>query len=120
MRRINANEFTRMKTTAGESMNDTCSILTYTKSQDTLGQEIKTLFSTASNVACGFQYNNPKITYRGAIISLDADAILRLPLSQSININNEITCRGNTYKISGIQNGITVNIIPLTRSDVND
>lgn len=119
MRLLSTLEKARAIQTALETLNDLCSIHTPTTTQDTFGQQSKT-WATTNNVACGFNPNTPKKSYRDGTVTLDCDAILRLALTQSMDIHKEITCRGNRYKIQGVQNGITVYIIPLKRVETND
>jgi len=119
MRKLQSGEITRMKTTASESLNDTCSVHTPTFQTNTLGERTVFSWSTSANVECGFTTKLPYKTYRGDIVTLDADGVLRLPLTYSININNEITCRNKRYKVDGITAGLTVWIITLKRVDLN-
>jgi len=119
MRLISASEKLRMTQTATESFNDLCDIHSPTITQDSLGEQSKT-WSTVSNVACGFAPNTPRKSYRGEIATLDCDAVLRLATSTSFDVNKEVTCKGNRYKVQGLQTGKTCAVATLKRVDVND
>lgn len=119
MRKINNYEVERMTSTTIESFSDTCTVHTPTITSNSLGEQSKT-WSSTSNVACGFNPSNTYKTIRGEVITLDCDAILRLPLSQSISVEKEITVNSNRYKIQGVTTGKTVKIVPLKRVDTNE
>lgn len=119
MRQLNTYDTSRMKAVAAETFNDTCSIHTPTITTISLGKQSKT-WSSVDNVSCGFNPSNATKTYRGEVISFDWDAVMRLPISTSIDSKKEITCRGNRYRVHGITEGITVNIITLKRVDSNE
>lgn len=118
MRKLNSYDASRMAANATESLNDICSIHTPSKTMSSLGEQITT-WATATNISCGFNPSNAYKSIRGEVITLDCDAILRLPLSQNISIEQEITVNSNRYKIQGITTGRTVKIVPLKRVDTN-
>lgn len=119
MRKISTTEKNKMTSTQVESLNDTCVIHTPTFTQNSLGEQSAS-WANSSSIDCGFNPSNAVKNYRGEIISLDCDAVLRLPIAQTISANHEVTARGNRYKVNGITQGNSVNIITLKRSDAND
>ena len=103
-----------MKTTAESTFNDTCSIHAITITGVALGENTTTEVTT-NNIPCGFTETNTYKNWRGEIVTYNADAILRLSLTRSIDTSDEITVRGNRYKVQGINIGRTIKIIPLNR-----
>jgi hypothetical protein len=109
----------RLKSIAESSFTDSCVIYTPTVTALSLGKQTKT-WATSSNVACGFNPSNAMKTYRGEVITFDCDALLRLPLTTAMDTTKEVSCRGQRYRVSGITQGKTVNIIQLKRCDPNE
>lgn len=118
MRKLSTTEKTKMTSTQVESLNDLCVIHTPTFTQNTLGEQSAS-WANSSSISCGFNPSNAVKNYRGEIISLDCDAVLRLALTQTISVNNEVTARSIRYKVNGITQGNGVFIVTLKRSDVN-
>jgi hypothetical protein len=119
MRKLSTTEKTRMTSTQVESFNDTCIIHSPTFTQDSLGERTAT-WTNSSSISCGFNPSNAVKNYKGEIISLDCDAVLRLSITETISVNHEVTVRSVRYKVNGITQGNSVNIITLKRSDAND
>ncbi len=109
-----------MKATAQSTFTDTCSIHTSTAGTPNSLGEVTETFSTVNNVACGFNETNTFKNWRGETVTYDADAILRLPLTTSVNSKTEFTVRGKRYKTDGITIGKLTNIIKLKRVNTND
>ena len=108
-----------MKRTAQLTFTDICTIHTLTtNTSSSLGEETKTFTDTA-NVPCGFVETSTTKNFRGEVVSFDCDAIVRLSLTRDIDLSDEITCRNSRYKISGINQGRTVNIVKLKRVVLN-
>jgi hypothetical protein len=121
MRAISAGELTRLTDTAEDSLNDTCDIHVPTIVMTALATQEKS-YTTTSNVACGFNVlsGTAEKTYRGQVTTMDADALLRLPLDQDYEAKYEVTVRGLRYKTESIRVGKTVKLIGLKRAGVND
>jgi hypothetical protein len=116
MRAISSGELTRLVSTADDSFNDTCDIHVPSIVQTALAEQEKT-FSTTSDVACGFNVlsGTAEKTYRGQVTTMDADALLRLPLDQAYEQKYEVTVRDIRYKTESIRIGKTVKLIGLKR-----
>lgn len=112
MRNLTAAEVARMTTTQGESMNDQVTLHTRTSGQDSLGQLMDS-FDSGTLVTCGILTQKEYRNYRGEIVTIDADAVLRLAMSQTVHIGDKIISDGVTYSVDGIQIGRNVQIIPL-------
>jgi SPP1 family predicted phage head-tail adaptor len=99
-----------MKTIALASLNDSCTLHTVTLTYAN-GEETKSFADTT--VTCGF---DPKPEYRnerGQLITLDADAALAVALTQTVKVQDEITCRSKRYTVDGVIPGYTVQILAL-------
>jgi hypothetical protein len=112
MRKLTTAEVARMTTTQGESMNDAVTLYTYTSGQDSLGQ-VHDSFDTGNLVTCGLMTQKEYRNERGEVITIDADAVLRVAMSQSVHIGDKVISDGVTYYVDGIQIGRNVQIIPL-------
>lgn len=112
MRKLTTPEVARMTTTQGESFNDQVTLYHYTYGQDSLG-EVNDSFDSGSLIDCGLltakQYRNE----RGEMITIEADAILRVAMGQSIHIGDKVVGRGVSYIVDGVQPGRNVQIVPL-------
>lgn len=112
MRTLTAAEVARMTTTQGESMNDAVTLYARTSGQDSLGQLIDS-FDTGNLVTCGLMTQKEYRNYRGEIVTIDADAVLRLAMSQAVSVGDKVISDGVTYSVDGVQLGRNVKIIPL-------
>lgn len=115
MRKLSTTEISRMRDIALDSFNHICSIHVPVITQDSYGEQVKTWTDT-NNVECGFNPTNAVTTYRGQVVTLDADAILRLPLTQSLDDKSEVTVNTVRYRVEGINIGSTVKLITLKRT----
>jgi hypothetical protein len=117
LRTINSYQLDRIENVANQSMSDLCDIhIANLPTSDSFGQS-KKAFTTTSNVPCGFNPSNSERTNRGQLITEDCDAIMRLPLTQSLTSKDEVTCRDIRYKVHGITIGNTVKRVTLKRTD---
>ena len=112
MRSLTAAEVARMTTTQGESMNDQITLYAHTSGQDSLGQLMDS-FDTGNLITCGLMTQKEYRNYRGEIVTIDADAVLRLAMSQAVNVGDKVISDGVTYSVDGVQLGRNVKIIPL-------
>jgi hypothetical protein len=122
MRAISSAELTRLTDTAESSLNDTCDIHVPTITMTALATQEKS-YTTTSNVACGFDVlgkSDALKNYRGQVTTLDAEALLRLPLDQEYEHKYEVTVRGLRYKTESIKIGKTAKLIGLKRVDVHE
>ncbi len=119
MRGIDSAELARMTASAVESLNDLCNIYNFTGAQDsTTGEVADTYDSGTFNVACGFVETREMRNERGQVISIDADALLRLAASQSISVHDKVIARGKTYHVDGVTPGRNLTICKLLEADV--
>lgn len=109
-----------MTSTQITSLNDICILYSpNVTSQDTLGEQSST-WNTTNNVACGFNPSPAPKSFNGQVVEILWDAELRLPLTQTFNINYQVTVRSIRYKVDGIATGNGVQIIQLKLVSVND
>lgn len=104
---------------ANSSFNDSCDIHTFSGYIDSYGDEIAS-FTTVSGIDCGFSYGKALESERGQIVIIEDEAALRLPLTQSLSVKDEITTRDVRWKVDGITEGITVLQVNLKRLDVHE
>lgn len=114
MRKLTTAEVARMTTTQGESMNDQVTLYHFTSGQDSLGQLMDS-FDSGTLVTCGIMTQKEYRNYRGQIVTIDADAILRFAMSQSVHVGDKVISDGVTYSVDGVQIGRNVQIIPLKK-----
>lgn len=112
MRKLTTAEIARMTTTQGESMNDAVTLYTHTSGQDSLGQ-LHDSFDTGNLVTCGILTQKEYRNYRGEVVTIDADAVLRVAMSQSVSVGDKVTHGGKSYFVDGVQIGRHVKIAPL-------
>lgn len=101
-----------MTTTQNESMNDQVTLYHYTLSNDSLGQLIDS-FDSGALVTCGLMTQKEYRNYRGEIVTIDADAVLRFAMTDTVHIGDKVISDGVTYLVDGVQIGRNVQIIPL-------
>ncbi len=112
MRSLTTAEVARMTTTQGESFNDSVTLYHYTSAQDSLGQLIDS-FDSGNVIAGGLSTMKEFRNYRGEIVTIEADAVLRVAMATTIHIGDKVIGRGVTYIVDGVQVGRNVQIIPL-------
>ena len=112
MRKLTTAEVARMTTTQGESMNDAVTLYHFTSGQDSLGQ-LHDSFDTGNLVTCGLMTQKEYRNYRGEIVTIDADAVLRVAMSQSVHVGDKVISGGKTFIVDGVQVGRHVQIVPL-------
>lgn len=113
MRKLTTAEVARMTTTQGESFNDQVTLYGYTQSQDSLGQFVDS-YDSGSLIDCGLLTQKEFLNERnGQIVTIDADAILRVAATQTVDLKDKVIGRGVTYYVDGVQPGRHVNIVAL-------
>ena len=119
MRKLTAGEVTRMTASQAESFNDSCSLYhqSVTTDSDT-GEQIVGFDSGTFSVACGFVEASEYRNERGQIITIDADALLRLPSTQAIAVQDKVVTHGKTYAVDGVSPGHHIQIVKLTEIKV--
>lgn len=109
MRKISSYEAGTMRDTQISTLNDLCSVITYTITTDDYG-DVVVSGVTISGIPCGVSYvgkfegRNEENGYT----AVDYDAIIRLPLTVIVAIDSEITVLdkqdtaiNKTYKLMG-------------------
>lgn len=112
MRKLSTAEVARMTTTQGESFNDEVTLFSHTSGQDSLGELVDS-FDTGTMIACGLSTQKEFRNYRGEIVTIDADAVLRVAYGVSIDIADKVIGRSVTYFVDGVQPGRNVQIVAL-------
>lgn len=102
---------------AEDSFNDTCTIRSDTgTTTDSYGEETDT-FTEYEEIECGFSYGPESENERGQIVTLDADAVLRVSLDQAIGERDQVICRGETWQVDGVIDGRTARIVSLKKAE---
>lgn len=112
MRSLTAAEVARMTGTQEESFNDEVTLYVRTSGQDSLGQMIDS-FDSGNLITCGIMTQKEYRNYRGEIVTIDADAVLRFAMSQGVSVGDKVISDGVTYSVDGVQIGRNVKITPL-------
>lgn len=102
MRKITSGEFTRFRTAQTNTFNCKCTLTKITLNNSDYGDAVESVTSTTTNIDCGFYITGGTIQYRNSIIPVEYDAVIRLPLTVTVGINDQIT-------ITNL-NGLAVNI----------
>lgn len=116
MRKLTTGEKDRMIAEAVTSFNDLCDIYHWVTAIDSLsGQVLESGYdSTPSlNTACGFSAGAQQRNERGQIVTIDADAVLRVAQGTTIAIKDKIIARSVSYIVDGIIPGRNVTIANL-------
>ena len=102
-----------MVVVAQSSFNDLCDIYHSVTSTDSLSGEIITGYDSAPSLAsaCGFVGAAEMLNYRGEIVVIDADAILRT--AASIKINDKVVTHNKDFIVDGVTTGRDVTIAKL-------
>lgn len=95
MRSLTTAEVVRMTVTQGESFNDQVTLFTRASGQDSLGQAIDS-FDSGALVTCGLMTQKEYRNYRGEIVTIDADAVLRVAMSQAVQVGYKVISDGVT------------------------
>jgi hypothetical protein len=113
MRLISAGEQSRMVSTAISSFNDLCDIYHFVGALDSLSGEILQTYDSNPTLAsaCGFVETSEMRSYRGEIITIDADAILRT--AANIAVQDKVIARSKTYRVNGVTPGRDITIAKL-------
>jgi len=112
LRKLTTAEVARMTTTQGESFNDQVVMYGYTEGQDSLGQVFDS-FDSGATIECGLSTEKQHLNERGEIVTIDADAVLRVAAGVAVDIKNKVIGRGVTYYVDGIQPGRHVQLVAL-------
>lgn len=112
MRKLTGGEVAGMTTTQEESFNDQVMLFSRSGGQDSLGQVIDS-FDSGNLVTCGILTQKEYRNYRGEIVTIDADAVLRFAMSQGVSIGDKVISDGVTYSVDGVQIGRNVKIASL-------
>lgn len=117
MRGIDSAELARMTASHVEAMNDLCDIYHFNGTADSLGEITQSWDTGTFSVVCGFV--EPTKTQaraeRGQIVIIDVEAQLRLPQSQSIEVQDKIVVRSETYYVDNVVPGRNVKIVELVK-----
>jgi hypothetical protein len=116
MRKISTGEQARMVATAVTSFNDLCDIYHWTSSIERLsGQVLDSGYDSSPSLAteCGFSAGPQQRNERGSIITIDADAVLRVAFGTSIKVKDKVIARSTSYIVDGITPGRDVTIANL-------
>lgn len=112
MRKLTSAEVARMTATQVESFNDAVTLFHFTVGQDSLGQ-LNDSFDSGSLIDCGLMTQKEYRNYRGELVTIDADAVLRVAMSTAVHIGDKVISDGVSYLVDGVQIGRNVQIIPL-------
>lgn len=104
-----------MVATAVTSFNDLCDIYHATSLIDSLSGEVLVGYdsTTLFNAECGFNPSNQSRNERGQIITIDADAVLRVAAGTDIEVKDKVITRTVSYIVDGVTNGRDVTIAAL-------
>ena len=105
-----------MVAVAVSSFNDLCDIYHWATSIDSLsGQVLDSGFDSNPSLAveCGFSAGPQQRNERGQIVTIDADAVLRVAQGTIIAVKDKIIARSVTYIVDGITPGRDVTIANL-------
>ena len=116
MRTISTDEQTRMVSVAISSFNDVCDIYHMASDSlriDSLSGELLELYDSSPTLAsaCGFVEASEARNYRGEIVTIDADAILRT--AASIKVQDKVIARSKSYRVNGVTPGRDITIAEL-------
>jgi hypothetical protein len=102
MRKLQKRDTDRLASTQSEAMNDLCTIYHVSYVTGSYSDDETQVLTGTFNVECGIQLTNGQIQERGQLLVVDYDAVLRLPSSQLVGLDDRIvlTEKGNT-QISG-------------------
>lgn len=102
-----------MTTTQAESFNDTCTLYRATRYQDSNTGELLDSFDSGAVFACGLAVGPEFRNERGQVVTIDADAVLRLAAGSTIAVGDKVIARGKTYYADGVQLGHNVQVVAL-------
>src|SRR5512146_833708 len=113
MRTIDADELARMAAAQVSSFNDSATLFRVTHYQDSNTGQLSDSFDSGALLVCGLATGPEFRNERGQVVTLDADAVLRVAASQSIGVGDRVVARGVTYSVDGVQPGRNVQIVKL-------
>ena len=115
MRKITTGEQARMVAEAVTSFNDLCDIYHATSLIDSLSGEVLVGYDSNPllSTACGFNPSNQSRNERGQIITIDADAVLRVAAGTDIEVKDKVIARTVSFVVDGVTNGRNVTIAAL-------
>jgi hypothetical protein len=115
MRHISAGEQARMVAAAVSSFNDLCDVYHWVSTVDSLSGEITDGYDSSPSMSteCGFSAGPQQRNERGQIVTIDADAVLRVAQGTSIKVKDKVIARSVTYIVDGIIPGRDVTIANL-------
>jgi transcription elongation factor len=107
-----------MVTVAVSSFNDLCDIYrrkSDSASIDSLSGEILVLYDSSPSMSteCGLSVGPQQRNERGQIITIDADAILRVAAGTDIEVKDKVVARTVSYIVDGVTFGRDVTICKL-------
>lgn len=106
-----------MTTTQEESFNDEVTLFAHTSGQDSLGQLVDS-FDSGTVIDAGLSTEKEFRNYRGELVTIDADAVLRVAYGQAVAVADKVVGRGETYMVDGLQEGRNVQIVALRKVKV--
>ena len=115
MRKTSAGELARQVSVAEVSFNDFCDIYHAVFVSDSLSGDKLIGYDSSPTLAatCGFLESKEFKNKRGEIVTIDADAILRLANAQTIAVQDKIITHGKTYAVDGVTPGHNVQIVAI-------
>lgn len=104
-----------MTATAVTSLNDRCDLYHFVGAVDSDTGEILVTYDSAPSIgiACGFVEPLEGMNERGELISIEADALLRLPATQTVAVKDKVIARAKTYQVDGVSPGRNVTLVKL-------
>lgn len=116
MKKLAQRDTDRLASTQIEAMNDLCTIYHVTYVTGTYSDDETQVLTGTFNVACGIRLTNGQIQQRGQLLLVEYDAIVRLPSTQIVHLDDRFVLieKGNT-QISGT---FTVYGHPISNSSV--
>jgi hypothetical protein len=104
---FNLAELSSFQNTFDSSLQDSCTIDKYSATYNSVGEPIETWIS-GNEIDCGLEMTGGIERYKGQIIVLDIDAVIRLPQDTVIDTRDRVTITKRFgVSISGIQFEIT-------------
>ena len=113
---ISSSELADMIAAAEASLNDLCTLLAKTGSTTDEYSQVIDTYTTYEEVPCGFLTKEEFQNERGQIVTLDADALLRVSLDQAVSARDVVICRDMRFDVDGVVDGRTVRIVSLKQT----
>jgi hypothetical protein len=115
MPKLSQSEKDEMIIAAEDSFNDTCTVHADTGTSTNSYAEETDTYTDRANISCGFSYTPEYQNERGQIITLDADAVLRVSLDEEIGERDQVTVRDVRWDVDGVIDGRTVRVVALKK-----